>query len=139
MSRDPLEVLVRIERQALDRARQTLGTIISRAAALEADLVQLRAARACEGAAPAADPVLLARYIDRSRTRERALHQTLAAVEADRQAQAGRLSAQRLAARRLKLLVERRMMRRADARERRERRALEDVLLARHGRQPIEP
>ena len=138
MSRDPIEALARIERHALDRARQTLGAIVTRGEALEADLVRLQAARSREGVAPGADPVLLARYIDRSRARERALSQALAAIEAERQAQAERLTEQRGAVRRLEILVERRTIRAAYQRDRREQRALEDLVLARRCREPVD-
>lgn len=134
-----LDTLARLQRHALDEERQGLQSLLAEIAELERRLARLRAAMAKEAAIrpeSPADDGQLAVYLTEARRRERVLADGLEALERERAARMERVHARRGELKRWEILLERRSRRDEAKAVRRDQRAVDDLVAARHGRAP---
>lgn len=134
-----LNTLARLQRHALDEERRGLQSLLVAIAERERRLARLRAAMAKEAAIrpeSLADDGQLAVYLTEARRRERVLADELEALERERAARMERVHARRGELKRWEILLERRSRRSEAEAMRRDRRAIDDLVSARHGRAP---
>jgi hypothetical protein len=137
MAKDALDTLARLMRREVDAERRGLvllnrhrQTVLDRLAELEREVARER-----EAAGQLPDGAMLfLRFLDTRRMDERSLRAELEALEARRLAQLEWLAEKRLEARRLERLAERRRAAAERLADRRETKALDDMVSARAAR-----
>jgi flagellar export protein FliJ len=134
---DPLAVLARLARQALDAERQALAETDQATDVTRAMLADLR--QSAEGERRAARGLVdgnarLVTYLRRVRGQERELEAELCRLENQREAQTARLAERHAELKRLEILVERRAERARAERLRREQKAIDELVLLRRPR-----
>jgi flagellar export protein FliJ len=131
---DPLAVLARLARQALDAERQALAETDQATDVTRAMLADLR--QSAEGERRAARGLVdgnarLVTYLRRVRGQERELEAELCRLENQREAQTARLAERHAELKRLEILLERRAERARAERLRREQKAIDELVLLR--------
>jgi flagellar export protein FliJ len=134
---DPLAVLARLARQALDAERQALAETDQATDVTRAMLADLR--QSAEGERRAARGLVdgnarLVTYLRRVRGQERELEAELCRLENQREAQTARLAERHAELKRLEILLERRAERARAERLRREQKAIDELVLLRRPR-----
>ena len=129
-----LERLIRLRRTEVDRQRQVLAAASAEVEHLERQIDDLRQTRQREQSLPGADPLMLASYLRRTNVQEEGLHAALRPAVAEHEREGHILLDLRLDLRRLEILDEHQSARRRGEQSRRDQRALDDLVLARHRR-----
>jgi flagellar export protein FliJ len=134
---NPLAVLVRLARHALDAERQALAQTDQAAGVIRAMLSDLR--EAAERERDAARGLVdgnarLVTYLRRVQGKAKELEAELSRLEDQREAQAARLTERHAELKRLEILLERRAARARAERLRREQKAIDELVLLRRPR-----